>query len=100
MGLINPRAKHSVARYEAFRVLDGTGKEGKGNSHTPGIHLDRGNGMMSIDEFGGNPLRYLPPTSSIRQKKIEQNGKKQHKKTAIALVDLGPKTGANGNLRG
>ena len=44
--------------------------------------------MMSIDEFGGNPLRYLPPTSSIRQKKIEQNGKKQHKKTAIALVDL------------
>ena len=44
--------------------------------------------MMSIDEFGGNPLRSLPPTSSIRQKKIEQNGKKQHKKTAIALVDL------------
>ena len=31
-------------------------------------------------------------------KKIEQNGKKQHKKTAIALVDLDPKTGANGNL--
>jgi hypothetical protein len=25
-------------------------------------------------------------------KKIEQNGKKQHKKTAIALVDLGRKT--------
>ena len=48
--------------------------------------------IMSIDEFGGNPLRSLPPTSSIRQKKIEQNGKKQHKKTAIALVDLGPKT--------
>ena len=44
--------------------------------------------MMSIDEFGGNPLRSSPPTSSIRQKKIEQNGKKQHKKTAIALVDL------------
>jgi len=44
--------------------------------------------MMSIDEFGGNPLRSLPPTSSIRQKKIEQNGKKQHKKTAIAPVDL------------
>ena len=47
-----------------------------------------GGRMMSIDEFGGNPLRSLPPTSSIRQKKIEQNGKKQHKKTAIALVDL------------
>ena len=27
-----------------------------------------------------------------RQNTIEQNGKKQHKKTAIALVDLGPKT--------
>ena len=57
--------------------------------------------MMSIDEFGGNPLRSLPPTSSIRQKKIEQNGKKQHKKTEIALVALvalGPKTAANGNL--
>ena len=54
--------------------------------------------MMSIDEFGGNPLRSLPPTSSIRQKKIEQNGKKQHKKTAIALIGPGPKTGANGNL--
>ncbi len=27
-----------------------------------------------------------------RQKKIERNGKKQHKKTAIAPVDLGPKT--------
>ena len=48
--------------------------------------------MMSIDEFGGNPLRSLPPTSSIRQKKIEQNGKKQHKKTAIALVDLASTT--------
>jgi len=44
--------------------------------------------MMSIDEFGGNPLRSSPPTSSIRQKKIEQNGKKQHKETAIAPVDL------------
>ena len=38
---------------------------------------------MSIDEFGGNPLRSLPPTSSIRQKKIEQNGKKQHKKRQL-----------------
>ena len=37
--------------------------------------------MMSIDEFGGNPLRSSPPTSSIRQKKIEQIWKKQHKKT-------------------
>ena len=53
---------------------------------------------MSIDEFGGNPLRSSPPTSSIRQKKFSQMEKKQHKKTAIALVDLGPKTGANGNL--
>ena len=44
--------------------------------------------MMSIDEFGGKERSGLPPTSSIRQKKIEQNGKKQHKKTAIALVDL------------
>jgi hypothetical protein len=48
--------------------------------------------MMSIDDFGGKERSGLPPTSSIRQKKIEQNGKKQHKKTAIALVDLGPKT--------
>ena len=41
-----------------------------------------------IERPDSNPLRSLPPTSSIRQKKIEQNGKKQHKKTAIALVDL------------
>ena len=44
--------------------------------------------MMSIDEFGGNPLRSLPPTSSIRQKKIEQNGKKQHKKRQLPTSPL------------
>ena len=32
--------------------------------------------MMSIDEFGGNPL----------QKQIEQNGKKQHTKKVIATI--------------
>ena len=36
--------------------------------------------MMSIDEFGGNPLSSLPPTSSIRQKKISKMEKSNTKK--------------------
>ena len=37
---------------------------------------------MSIDEFGGNPLRSSPPNSSTRQlkKEIKQNREKQHNK--------------------
>ena len=36
--------------------------------------------MMSMGEFGGNPLRAFCVKFIYTQKKIEQNGKKQHKK--------------------
>ena len=49
--------------------------------------------MMSINEFGGNPLRSSPPNSSIRQKQkgskmIKSNTKKREKNGNCPSVDL------------
>ncbi len=48
--------------------------------------------VMSIDEFGGNPLR----SSELLATKLDQNEKKQHKKTengnSPPVGDLGRKT--------